>query len=51
MHNCANFLFKGICIIEHMPRKSITALMEDIKKLLEKHKELTIRQIALKTKS
>ncbi|MBS3070757.1 hypothetical protein J4407_00440 [Candidatus Pacearchaeota archaeon] len=34
-----------------MTRKSITSLMEDIKKLLEKHKELTIRQTALKTKS
>ena len=34
-----------------MVRKSITALMEDIKKLLEKNKELSIRQIALNTKS
>jgi len=51
MHNCANFLFKSVCIIVHMTRKSITSLMEDIKKLLEKHKELTIRQTALKTKS
>ena len=51
MHNCANFLFKGICIIEHMPRKPITSLMEDIKKLLDKNKELSIRQLALRTKS
>ena len=34
-----------------MTRKSITSLMEEIKKLLEKNKELSIRQIALKTKS
>jgi len=34
-----------------MTRKAITSLMQEIKKLLEKHKELTIRQIALKTKS
>jgi len=34
-----------------MVRKSITSLMEDIKKLLEKNKELSIRQLALKTKS
>ena len=40
-----------MCIIEHMPRKSITSLMQEIKKLLEKNKELSIRQIALKTKS
>lgn len=34
-----------------MPRKSITSLMEQIKELLEKNKELSIRQISLKTKS
>jgi len=51
MHNYANFLFKTICIIVHMTRKSITSLMENAKKLLEKHKELSIRQLALKTKS
>jgi DNA-binding transcriptional regulator YhcF (GntR family) len=34
-----------------MTRKSITSLMENAKKLLEKHKELSIRQLALKTKS
>ena len=51
MHNYANFLFKSMCTIVHMVRKSITSLMEDIKKLLEKNKELSIRQLALKTKS
>ena len=40
-----------MCTIVHMVRKSITSLMEDIKKLLEKNKELSIRQLALKTKS
>ena len=40
-----------MCIIMHMARKSITLLMEDIKKLLEKDKELSIRQISIKTKS
>ena len=34
-----------------MSRKPVTALMEEIKKLLDKHKELTIRQIALRTKT
>lgn len=51
MHNYADFLFNNICIIRHMSRKSITSLMEDIKKLLEQHRELSIRQLALKTKS
>lgn len=32
-------------------RKSITSIMEEIKKLLEKHNELSIRQLSLKTKS
>ena len=45
------FYLSDMCIIEHMPRKSITSLMQEIKKLLEKNKELSIRQIALKTKS
>ena len=51
MYNYANVLFNNMCIIVHMARKSITLLMEDIKKLLEKDKELSIRQISLKTKS
>lgn len=51
MHYCANFLFNSVCIIVHMTRKPITSLMQEIKKLLEKHKELSIRQLALKTKS
>lgn len=40
-----------MCIIVHRKRKPITSLMEEIKKLLEKYKELSIRQLALKTKS
>ncbi|OGN61237.1 MAG: hypothetical protein A3F40_04100 [Chlamydiae bacterium RIFCSPHIGHO2_12_FULL_27_8] len=40
-----------MCIIVHMTRKPITSLMEDIKKILEKHKELSIRQLSIKTKS
>lgn len=51
MHNYANVLFKSICTIVHMTRKPITSVMEEIKKILEKEKELSIRQIALKTKS
>lgn len=34
-----------------MARKSIVSIMEEIKKILDKNKELSIRQIALKTKS
>jgi Mn-dependent DtxR family transcriptional regulator len=34
-----------------MPRKSITELIEEIKRLLEKEGELSTRQIALKTKT
>lgn len=34
-----------------MSRKSITSLMEEIKKLLEKNKELSIRQLAIRTKA
>lgn len=34
-----------------MTRKSITNLIEETKKLIEKEGELSIRQIALKTKS
>jgi predicted transcriptional regulator len=34
-----------------MPRKPITKIIEDIKRLLEKEDELSIRQISLKTKS
>ena len=51
MHYYANLLFNCIGIIVHMTRKPITFLMEEIKKLLEKNKELSIRQLALKTKS
>jgi DNA-binding transcriptional regulator YhcF (GntR family) len=32
-------------------RKSITSIMEEVKKLLSKYEELSIRQLALKTKS
>lgn len=32
-------------------RKPITAIIEEVKKLLEKEGELSIRQISLKTKS
>ena len=32
-------------------RKPITSIMEDVKKLLEKHQELSIRQLALRSKS
>ena len=35
----------------HMVRKAITSLMIEIKKILEKERQLSIRQIALKTKS
>jgi len=45
------FYLSDMCIIEHMTRKSITSLMEEIKKLLEKNKELSVRQLAIKTKS
>ncbi len=34
-----------------MARKSITQLMEEIKKLLARHQELSIRQLSIKTKS
>lgn len=34
-----------------MPRKSITEIIEEIKRLLEKEGELSTRQIALKTKT
>ena len=51
MHYYANFIFKIICTIIHMARKSIVSIMEEIKKILDKNKELSIRQIALKTKS
>jgi len=34
-----------------MVRKPITEIMEEIKKLLEKEKELSVRQISIKIKS
>jgi len=34
-----------------MSRKPITEIIEDVKSILEKEKELSIRQISLKTKS
>lgn len=34
-----------------MERKPITEIIENIKSILEKNKELSIRQISLKTKS
>lgn len=35
----------------HMSRKSITKIIEEVKDLLEKEDELSIRQISLKTRS